>query len=262
MVDMVQYHKSLSEELNALKNRIRSLMDTPHWLTDGEWKESVLRSVLRRHLPSTVEVGRGFIFTPEKCSKQIDILIYDRSQPIIFRDGDLVFVTPDAVLGIIEVKSTATMEKVGEAIDSLKSSLKILWEYRDERTAIRMGVRNHFSGIFFYDTDTMEDQRVLSLLAEKASGQVRMAIHLISIGSSTFVRYWGHPVGRVSTRDVWHSYNLNQLAAAYFISNVVSFCSPLTVSLNQDTWFPLDSKETRRTGSIGLINDQMRSTQE
>jgi hypothetical protein len=76
-MNMIEYHKSLNRELQALKDRVRNLMDDPHWLTDGEWKETVLRSVLRKHLPHSVQVGRGFVLTPSRCSKQIDVLIYD-----------------------------------------------------------------------------------------------------------------------------------------------------------------------------------------
>ena len=57
-MNVQSYFKSLSEELHSLKDRVRNLMDTPHWLTDGEWKESVIRYFLKRNLPRTVDVGR------------------------------------------------------------------------------------------------------------------------------------------------------------------------------------------------------------
>ena len=52
------YFISLSNELSSLKNRVRNFIQGEHWLTDGEWKESVLRSFLRRNLPKSVEIGR------------------------------------------------------------------------------------------------------------------------------------------------------------------------------------------------------------
>jgi len=64
-VDVIKYFESLSTELSSLKDRVRYIIDDKHWLTDGEWKESVLRSILRRHLPSSVCVGSGFLVTPE-----------------------------------------------------------------------------------------------------------------------------------------------------------------------------------------------------
>ena len=60
--DYAAFHRSVSEELYSVKDRIRNLVS--HWATDGESKEVALRSVLRRHLPASVIVGRGFIVTP------------------------------------------------------------------------------------------------------------------------------------------------------------------------------------------------------
>lgn len=82
-MDAAIYYRSLSQELDALKGRVRYLIEDHHWLTDGEWKESVLRAVLRRHLPATVGVGRGFIVGPRGPSTQIDVLLYDASYPTV-----------------------------------------------------------------------------------------------------------------------------------------------------------------------------------
>src|SRR2546427_2303201 len=99
-MDVRSYFESLGLELGSLKHRVRQLIADAHWQTDGEWKESVLRHVLRRHLPTSAVVGRGFVVTSKSASSQLDVLIHDGSKPVVFKDGDLVFVTPDAVLGI------------------------------------------------------------------------------------------------------------------------------------------------------------------
>src|SRR5262245_37455272 len=115
-----RYITSLGEEIAARRARVRDLMYQPRYLTDGEWKESDLRTVLRRILPQSVTVGRGFVVSEAQTSHQTDILIYDASVPVLFRDGDLAFVTPDAVLGLIEVKSEpAKREDFREAIRQL-----------------------------------------------------------------------------------------------------------------------------------------------
>lgn len=46
-MDPTIHFKSLALELNALKDRVRNFIDDAHWLTDGEWKEAVLRAMLR-----------------------------------------------------------------------------------------------------------------------------------------------------------------------------------------------------------------------
>ena len=102
-METTEYFRSLSAEITALKNRVRNFINDAHWRTDGEWKESVLRAILNGRLPNSIEAVRGFVLTSTGCSQQIDVLLYDNSKPVLFRDGDLVFLTPDAVKGIVEV---------------------------------------------------------------------------------------------------------------------------------------------------------------
>jgi hypothetical protein len=99
------YFKDLTNEIESLKDRVRHYIDDAHWLSDGEWKESVLRTILRRHLPNDIGVGRGSIVDVGETSTQIDVLLYDRAKPILFQDGDFVIVTADTVKGVVEVKT-------------------------------------------------------------------------------------------------------------------------------------------------------------
>lgn len=68
-----QYFRSISTELDSLKNRVRHLINDQHWQTDGEWKESVLRTIIQRSAPLNMTVGRGFIVDRDRSSTQIDI---------------------------------------------------------------------------------------------------------------------------------------------------------------------------------------------
>ncbi len=83
-------------------------------MTYGEWKESVLRSFLNRNLPSSYKIVRGFIVTPEGPTTQIDLLLYKSSGPVMFRDGDLVFSSPQEVVAIIEVKPSLKKSTLDE----------------------------------------------------------------------------------------------------------------------------------------------------
>ena len=130
------YLPSLSQELNALKNRVRSFIASNHSLTDGEWKESVLRTFLRRHLPINAEVGRGFVINSEGASRQIDVLIYDSNFLMLFRDGDLVFVTPDAVLGIVEVKTSLDNSGLKKAIETLSSNSELVLHSKEGKRSL------------------------------------------------------------------------------------------------------------------------------
>jgi hypothetical protein len=139
-MNVQDYFESLGQELGALKHRVRHLIADAHWQTDGEWKESVLRHVLRRHLPDDAVVGRGFVISGDNATHRLDILVHDGSKPLLFRDGDLVFVTPDAVLGIVEVKSRVNPSTFGEIARRVASDIGLV----RLQANIRLGMRDVF----------------------------------------------------------------------------------------------------------------------
>lgn len=69
--DFRSFHRSIVNEMDAMKNRVRHLIQDRHWLTDGEFKETILRSVIRRHLPDSMIIGRGFVVGRNRVSTQI-----------------------------------------------------------------------------------------------------------------------------------------------------------------------------------------------
>ena len=52
-MDLVRYFQSLTDECETLKDRVRHFVDDAHLPTDGEWKESVLRSMIKRSAPES-----------------------------------------------------------------------------------------------------------------------------------------------------------------------------------------------------------------
>lgn len=143
-MDVQNYFESLGREVDSLKQRVRDLIADAHWQTDGEWKESVVRQVLRRPLPATAVVGRGFVVTGQCATHQLDVLVHDASKPLLFRDGDLVFVTPDAVLGVIEVKSRVTLSLFRESAQKLASDINLIRLHPNTRA---------FAALFAFDDD-------------------------------------------------------------------------------------------------------------
>lgn len=237
-MDAAEYYKSLSQELDALKGRVRNLIQDHHWQTDGEWKESVLRAVLRRHLPPTVGVGRGFIVGPRAPSSQIDVLLYDTSYPVLHQDGDLVFVTPDAVRAIIEVKATLRRQNAGEAISKLASNADLLTD----------GAKRIFLGLFAFDEDlgSTGSDYLFSALQDVAGGKRRRAINHVCAGPSRFVRFWPDDPFTHARLDKWFSYSMEQLAPGYFVFNALERAVGDVVSRNLWAWFPRDGKELHK----------------
>ncbi|UZN01417.1 hypothetical protein OL548_34135 (plasmid) [Lysinibacillus sp. MHQ-1] len=98
------------------KNRIRYLIGSAHWGEDGRHKEVILMNFLKRFLPNNIKVGTGFIKEGDNISNQIDIIIYNPSLPLYYKENDFIIVQPKSVLGIIEVKSNPDKNRLAEAI--------------------------------------------------------------------------------------------------------------------------------------------------
>lgn len=249
-MDVSKYFTSISWELEALKNRVRNFIAHNHWQTDGEWKESVLRTILRRHLPDSIKVGRGFIVTPEGCSTQIDVLIYDASKPVLYRDGDLVFITSDAVKGIIEVKSTVRTVELSEILSKLAANAEFA-----HKQSSKSGVKNRmYVGLFAYDAYMSEkhSRRVLLEVMRAARGSESRIVNHLSLGDSLFVRFWDRSPSGEDGYNRWHSYYLGSKSAGYFVNNVVHMLAEESVNINQDVWFPVDGKENYLIGTVPL----------
>lgn len=239
--DLTGYHQSWTEELRAIKNRVRNLVH--HNLTSGEHKEVALRTLLRRHLPESVFVGRGFIVTPEKSSTQIDILIVKRSWPTLFKDGDLVMVAPGAVCALIEVKTQLEgPQAIREAAEKIT------------RNAMLCMSPNHrsrpWTGLFDFDTDNVNHETALTALSAAYRSTQAVAhcpINGVSLGRNQFFRLWdddvvvdgnaGEPVRLVPH---WKSYQLENLAPSYFIGNMLESCTPNdAAAATGRLWFPI-----------------------
>lgn len=106
--------KSLLLKLNMLKD-----FNFKHNPTIGMLTEEILRDFLREHLPKLVSVNQGFIMNQEgKCSKQCDIIIWNsHSYAPFYRINDLVIVPQEAVVAVVEVKTTLNKSIFHEALD-------------------------------------------------------------------------------------------------------------------------------------------------
>jgi hypothetical protein len=249
--DYAAFHRSVSEELYSVKDRIRNLVQ--HWATDGEAKEVALRSVLRRHLPASVIVGRGFIVTPQRSSTQIDILVVDAAKPTLFKDGDLLIVTPDAVRGVIEVKTELrTRPSVAQALTKL-SEVEDMCRGATQRDAV-------WTGLFIFHGGEDVAPRLLGGLAD-AYAVTRRPINCISCGKDAFVRFWnrGQDVGSRERGPVWHAYELPGVAPSYFMGNLIDSIGSVDNSTAGFAWFPMiGGKERHRTHYLPLTDTDAR----
>jgi len=126
------YFESLATELSCQSDRVRQLIGSAHWLSDGHHKEYLLSGLLNRLLPTGVIASRGFVVHPNNhdlCSKEQDLLIIDTTtEAPLFRAAGTVIALPETVLATISVKSTLTPATVQDTVDNLNSVRHILIE--------------------------------------------------------------------------------------------------------------------------------------
>jgi len=243
--DFNSYHKSIGQELKLSENRIRSLIGGSHWQTDGEHKESILRKVISDFAPEIYRVGTGFVCYPGAAnvrdnSGQLDILITSKANPTLYKSSDLHFVTPDCANAIIEVKtSVSNGQNLHDVLQKLSDNIKLISS--NSETPLKC-----WAGLFIYNEGRLTDRSVLEKLQEVTSQDSERAINCISIGEGKFIRYWenGHSESGLNREPTWHSYNINDLSHAYFVSNLVSHLSPNFDEVATEAWFPIEgSKE-------------------
>lgn len=250
-MNIEKYFKDLTKELESLKDRVRHYIEDAHWLSDGEWKESVIRTVLRRHLPSNIGIGRGFVVSVEQSSTQIDVLLYDKSKPILFQDGDFIIITRDTVRGVIEVKTKIERpSKLKDAINKLSDIVQFI-----NPTLNSHNIEKQFFGLFSYETLGFDTDNVLTTVQDCVKGEYRRLVNCISLGNDYFARFWDYEPGTaaIDSYDTWHDYKLKNNAPAYFIHNVIDHLCPQWADENIKVWYPENGKENYKLSEIHLF---------
>ena len=119
---MVEYFRLVSDELRLQLNQVKTFIKK-HNPTIGILTEEILRRFLKTYLPQGVSVEQGFVLnTKGELSKQCDILIYDSQiYAPFYRINDIVVIPADAVIAMIEVKTTVTKQIFHDVINFFKS---------------------------------------------------------------------------------------------------------------------------------------------
>lgn len=259
-----QFQKSITKELLEIKDRVQFLIGNANWGEVGRYKEAILRRAIAQYLPSNLQIGTGFILKNSDhlfglepgISTQQDIIIYEGSSPVIFRDGDFVILTEKAVRGVIEVKSKVT--NFSDAQQPSQSALnQILLKFNELRqfeTFNPIGEhRKKFVGLFAYDySGTFTDPNVdESLILSNG------LVNHICLGSDRFIRYWedaSELEPAIHNGRCYIRYQINSLSFSYFISNLLHIVSD--EDPNDRYWFsfPLEgTKELHRTEINPLV---------
>lgn len=257
-INPIQFQKSITMEIDIIKNRVRNLIGDANWAEEGRYKEAVLKNIIRKFVPNNLSVGTGFIikgneydFENAEVSNQLDIIIYDNTYPLLFSEGDFIITTERNVRAIIEVK-TKIVNNNGHSY----SFQNIIEKFNRLSIFSRMADTNRnriFKGVFSFEYDGNINSHRVEEILRLSNGM----INHISMGTKIFIRHWNSNIGLVPPVDCEHPfyniYELEKLSFSYFISNLIHMISKH--NLNERMWysFPLPgTKELHRVKTICL----------
>jgi hypothetical protein len=191
--------------------------------------------MIQRFLPEKFKIGSGFIVrqTHERGnhepSKQIDLIIYDTSYPMLFKDNDFVILTADSVLGIIEVKANATNQGLSEIVKKANNNGKFIYNARVDK------IKPLFNGIFSYDTIANQIKNPWNKLGDNKQ---LYGVNHISFNQDWFYKFWKQEFNNGNAPHYF--YEIKELSFSFFISNLIDCICGTSVIENSNLWFPVD----------------------
>lgn len=239
-MDTIEFHKSTAKELLAIKDRVRNLVN--HWGEDGRHQEAVIKTMIQRFLPEKYKIGSGFVVRQTRYrgdhepSKQIDLIIYDTSYPVLFKDNDFVILTADAVLGIIEVKANITNQGIKNVIKKANENGKFIFDARIDKS------KKLFNGIFSYESKINNLEAIVNNIKspfdELENNRNLYCVNHISFNQNWFYKFWNQEVNLDNLPH--YLYEINELSFSFFISNLMDWITDSSVTENNHIWFPID----------------------
>lgn len=240
-MSLIEYHKITTKELLAVTNKVRNLIN--HWAEDGRYKEAVLKNVIRRFLPEKYSIGTGFVIKQTAnrgehlSSRQIDLLIYDDSSPVLFKEGDFVILTADAVRAIIEVKANLQNQNLNAVVRQANENGQFIYDGRSDKKL------NFFNGVFAYEGyDNFNPDIIVQNIRQANegftahAGYSKFKVNHISFNENHFLKFWPKD-------EPPHSlYNIEDLSFSFFIANLVDTLSNKSVTRNNFIWFATDKE--------------------
>jgi len=235
-MSLIDYHRTTTKELLALTNKVRSLIT--HWGEDGRYKEAVLKNIMRRFLPEKFIIGTGFVIKQTNnrgehlSSRQIDLLIYDDASPVLFKEGDFVILTPDAVKGIIEVKANLQNQVIAHVLRQANENGQFIFNGKDDKK------QKFFNGVFSFDgyNSNFDINAFIDSYLHSNEGFVdihfdKYKVNHVSLNKDFFIKFW--------EKDAYpHSlYKIEDLSFSFFISNLTDYLSNKSVKKNNLIWY-------------------------
>jgi len=118
---MQQYYRKIKDKVLVQRDIIKSLIQDQRVI--GDYYEAIIRDVIRENVSEAFAVGRGVVLSEiGKTSRECDIIVYNAAEyGTLFKSGEIVVVSPEAVRCVIEVKGTLTNRQLSQAVNNLSS---------------------------------------------------------------------------------------------------------------------------------------------
>jgi hypothetical protein len=162
----------------------------------GRLLEETLRTFLATALPKRIGVGSGQIIEAieKEPSKQVDIVLYDAlNYPLLLNEGPFQLFPNEAVLAVIEVKSTLDRKYLKQGVENIASS-KALRKFSKRTLPTTLGV------LFCYKTSWKRPKTLFRNLAERIKANQGYAPDLICSLDPGFLLAATTPLGESVTR--------------------------------------------------------------
>jgi hypothetical protein len=132
------FFESWSAELASKASRVRDLIGSAHWLSDGHHKESLLIEHLSSFVDSTISLSRGFVVSINNditiSSGEIDILVAQKHRDLFWLDYDgLLIIPPSAASAQIHVKTTFGVAELADVLNAASVLQNILSDEGEAR---------------------------------------------------------------------------------------------------------------------------------
>lgn len=140
--------ESISEKMRSDFEKVTKMIEHPG--EKGTARENALMKYLRPHIPDKFEFSEGIIIDSfDHQSRQVDVIIHDKTATPFLQDRDLANVIPiESVYAVIEVKSTLTKDELSKCIENIKSVRSL------KKNTITGQVSPTLGFVFAYDSDS------------------------------------------------------------------------------------------------------------
>lgn len=181
---MEQYYRKIQDKVLVQRDIINSLIKDQRVI--GDYYEAIIRDVIRENVAETFAVGRGVILSKEgKTSRECDIIVYNAAEyGPLFKSGEIVVISPEAVRCVVEVKGTLTDSHLSDAVKNLSAVNELrsgIW-----KLIVGLNTNIHYqsivnqcvqsktvNGIFIFNSTCQNEKEDISLQMQKFVGLLK-----------------------------------------------------------------------------------------